>query len=101
VTLPCRSPGSAFILPHGTRVYNKLMNLIKAEYVARGYQEVITPNVFNLELWKTSGHYDNYKGRQTQHEEERDARHTQGGRSSSLCAVVCGSACECREHVHF
>ena len=56
------SPGSAFFLPHGTRVYNKLQNLIKTEYVNRGYQEVITPNVFNVELWKTSGHYDNYKG---------------------------------------
>jgi threonyl-tRNA synthetase len=56
-----RSPGSAFFLPHGTRVYNKLMKLIKDEYAARGYQEVITPNVFNIELWKKSGHYDNYK----------------------------------------
>jgi len=55
------SPGSAFFLPHGTRVYNKLMGLIKAEYNARGYQEVITPNVFNIDLWKRSGHYDNYR----------------------------------------
>jgi len=55
------SPGSAFFLPHGTRVYNKLMDFIKSEYHERGYQEVITPNVFNIELWKTSGHYDNYK----------------------------------------
>jgi len=55
------SPGSAFFLPHGTRVYNKLMQLIKNEYNARGYQEVITPNVFNIDLWKRSGHYDNYR----------------------------------------
>jgi threonyl-tRNA synthetase len=55
------SPGSAFFLPHGTRIYNKLVNLIKAEYNTRGYEEVITPNVFNIELWKTSGHYENYK----------------------------------------
>ena len=27
----------------------------------RGYQEVITPNMFNLKLWKTSGHYKSYK----------------------------------------
>lgn len=52
-------------MPHGTRVYNKLMGLIKDEYAARGYQEVISPNVFNIELWKTSGHYDNYKGQHT------------------------------------
>ena len=27
----------------------------------RGYQEVITPNIFNLNLWKQSGHYEQYK----------------------------------------
>lgn len=67
-----RSPGSAFFLPHGTRVYNKLMGLIKNEYSARGYQEVITPNVFNIELWKKSGHYDNYKGQHKHAQTLRD-----------------------------
>lgn len=56
-----RSPGSAFFLPHGTRVYNRLVNLMKSEYEQRGYTEVITPNVYNVDLWKTSGHYQNYK----------------------------------------
>ena len=37
------------------------MNLIREEYRVRGYDEVITPNVYNLHLWKTSGHYINYK----------------------------------------
>lgn len=55
------SPGSAFMLPHGTRVYNKLVDFMRSEYVKRGYQEVISPNVFNVDLWKTSGHYQNYK----------------------------------------
>lgn len=27
----------------------------------RGYQEVITPNIFSCDLWKKSGHYDNYR----------------------------------------
>jgi glutathione S-transferase/translation elongation factor EF-1beta len=35
--------------------------MIKTEYRVRGFQEVISPNVFNLKLWKTSGHYLNYK----------------------------------------
>ena len=35
-------------MPHGTRIYNKLMNMIKAEYFERDYDEVITPNIFNL-----------------------------------------------------
>jgi len=55
------SPGSCFFLPHGTRIYNKLQDFIRAEYRKRGYDEVITPNVYNIDLWKTSGHYANYK----------------------------------------
>lgn len=34
------SPGSWFFLPHGARVYNKLMNFIRNQYRDRGYQEV-------------------------------------------------------------
>lgn len=55
------SPGSAFFLPHGARVYNTLQNFIRAQYRKRGYEEVISPNVYNIDLWKTSGHYTNYK----------------------------------------
>ncbi|OAD07919.1 hypothetical protein MUCCIDRAFT_168698 [Mucor lusitanicus CBS 277.49] len=55
------SPGSAFMLPHGARVYNALMNLIKDEYQHRGFTEVITPNMFNLKLWNQSGHAQKYK----------------------------------------
>lgn len=55
------SPGSCFFLPHGTRIYNKLMNFIRNEYRKRGYQEVITPNMFNMQLWEKSGHAANYK----------------------------------------
>jgi len=55
------SPGNAFFLPPGARIYNKLMNFIRDEYRARGYQEVITPQVFNKELWETSGHWQNYR----------------------------------------
>ncbi|CAJ2647602.1 unnamed protein product [Trifolium pratense] len=55
------SPGSWFFLPHGARIYNKLMNFIRDQYRDRGYQEVISPNVFNIELWNTSGHAEKYK----------------------------------------
>lgn len=55
------SPGSAFWLPHGTRVYNKLVEFIKEQYWKRDFQEVITPNLFNSELWKQSGHWQHYK----------------------------------------
>ena len=44
------SPGSCFWLPHGARVYNKLCDFIRAQYWKRGFQEVITPNIFNLQV---------------------------------------------------
>ncbi|CAJ1931494.1 unnamed protein product [Sphenostylis stenocarpa] len=55
------SPGSWFFLPHGTRIYNKLMDFIRNQYRDRGYQEVISPNVFNMDLWVQSGHAANYR----------------------------------------
>ena len=55
------SPGSAMWLPHGTRIYNALMNFLRDQYWKRGYHEVITPNMFNSYLWKMSGHWDYYK----------------------------------------
>ncbi|CAN8255792.1 unnamed protein product [Cochlearia groenlandica] len=55
------SPGSWFFLPLGTRVYNKLMEFIKEQYWKRGYTEVISPNMYNMNLWETSGHAANYK----------------------------------------
>ncbi|KAF9233915.1 hypothetical protein BU15DRAFT_90186 [Melanogaster broomeanus] len=55
------SPGSCFFLPHGTRIYNTLLELMRSEYVKRGYQEVISPNMYNSKLWETSGHWQNYR----------------------------------------
>lgn len=55
------APGSAFFMAHGAKVYNKLVDLMRNEYLRRGYQEVITPNMFHIDLWKISGHYKNYK----------------------------------------
>ena len=55
------SPGSCFFLPHGTRIYNALMELIRDKYWEYEYTEVITPNVYNFDLWRTSGHAAHYK----------------------------------------
>lgn len=55
------SPGSCFWLPHGARIYNRLQDFIKSEYRRRGFDEVITPNMYNSKLWETSGHWANYK----------------------------------------
>jgi len=55
------SPGAAFFLPHGARVYNKLVEFIRSEYRKRGFTEVVSPNTFNSKLWEISGHWENYK----------------------------------------
>ena len=55
------SPGSCFWLPHGARIYNTLVSMMREQYQIRGYQEVITPNMYNSKLWETSGHWANYK----------------------------------------
>ncbi|HOQ48874.1 MAG TPA: threonine--tRNA ligase [Candidatus Kapabacteria bacterium] len=47
-------------LPKGAFIRRKLEAFIKEELVKRGYVEVITPHIGNLELYKTSGHYPYY-----------------------------------------
>lgn len=55
------SPGSPFLLPHGTRIFNALQNMLRDAYWDRGYQEVQSPNMYNVDLWKTSGHWAHYQ----------------------------------------
>jgi threonyl-tRNA synthetase len=47
-------------LPNGTIVRRKLEEFIKNELLKRGYVEVITPHIGNLNLYRTSGHYPYY-----------------------------------------
>jgi len=54
------SPGSCFFQPKGAHIYNKLLTFLKEEYWKRGFQEVISPNIYNAKLWMTSGHWDHY-----------------------------------------
>ena len=52
---------SPFFLPKGTFLYNTLTNFIRDLYLDYGYDEVITPQILDVDLWHTSGHYNNYK----------------------------------------
>ncbi|XP_027766078.1 threonine--tRNA ligase, mitochondrial-like, partial [Empidonax traillii] len=54
------SPGSCFFLPRGAHVYNALVEFIRSEYQARGFSEVVTPNLFSPRLWELSGHWQHY-----------------------------------------
>jgi threonyl-tRNA synthetase len=55
------SPGSPFWLPKGTHLWNELTALWRSTNVARGYTEVRTPILYDVELWKQSGHWDVYR----------------------------------------
>ncbi len=55
------SPGAPFFYPKGTIIYNQLLNFIREEYKKRGYQEVITPLLYEKSLWQTSGHWEHFK----------------------------------------
>lgn len=54
------APASPFFHPKGTTIYNRLVQYMRELYIPYGYDEVITPQIMDVTLWKTSGHYDNY-----------------------------------------
>ncbi len=51
-------------LPKGTTLRRTLEAFLRDEQIKRGYQEVITPHIGNIELYKISGHYPYYKDSQ-------------------------------------
>ena len=55
------SPGSPFWKPAGITIWNELMELWRRENLARGYREVKTPILFDVELFRQSGHWDKYR----------------------------------------
>jgi threonyl-tRNA synthetase len=55
------SPGAAFWLPAGASVFNSLVGLSRRMGREWGYSEVKTPQIFDAELWKTSGHWGKYR----------------------------------------
>ncbi len=55
------APASPFFHPKGALVYNELISYMRRLYLRYGYQEVITPQIFDVELWHRSGHYDHFR----------------------------------------
>ena len=54
------SPASPYFLPKGTIILNELYKYVRELYEKYDYKEVVTPQIFDTELWKLSGHYSNY-----------------------------------------
>jgi threonyl-tRNA synthetase len=55
------SPGSPFWHPKGMVVWNALEDLRRRENLRRGYVEVKTPLLYDIDTYVTSGHYENYE----------------------------------------
>ena len=53
--------GLPMYLPNGFILWNELENYIRNKEIQRGYLHVQTPPLGNVELYKTSGHWDHYK----------------------------------------
>lgn len=53
--------GLPMYLPKGARVIRTLQEWLRRDLYERGYEEVITPHIYNADVWKTSGHYGFYK----------------------------------------
>ena len=67
------APASPFFLPKGAVVYHTLMSYVRDLYKRHSYQEVITPQIFDTDLWKRSGHYQNYhENMYVIHQDERE-----------------------------
>src|SRR5918912_4347843 len=55
------SPGSPFWKPNGMAIWNELTEVWRTENARRGYREVRTPILYDVELWRQSGHWDKYR----------------------------------------
>ena len=55
------SPGMPFWMPNGTVLLRLIEAEVRAQLDKRGYVEIKTPRVMDEELWRRSGHWDNYR----------------------------------------
>jgi threonyl-tRNA synthetase len=59
--LRAEAPGMPFWLPQGTVLLRLIESEVRKQLRTRGYLEIKTPQVLDVELWHRSGHWDNYK----------------------------------------
>ena len=55
------APGMVFWHPRGWTIWQRIEQYIREKYQQNGYQEVRCPQILDVDLWKRSGHWDNYK----------------------------------------
>jgi threonyl-tRNA synthetase len=55
------APGMPFWLPNGTMLLHLIEDEVQGQLRKRGYREIATPQVLDEELWRRSGHWENYR----------------------------------------
>ena len=55
------APGMVFFHQKGLTLFNGLVEHLRGLQKEVGYQEIKTPMILTESLWRTSGHYDNFK----------------------------------------
>jgi threonyl-tRNA synthetase len=55
------APASPFFHPKGAAVYTGLIQFVRELQTKAGFDEVVTPQILDVQLWHTSGHYANYR----------------------------------------
>ncbi len=67
------APGMVFWHPKGWSIWQQVEQYMRGVYRESGYQEVRCPSILDVELWKKSGHWDNYQDNMFfTHSEKRD-----------------------------
>jgi threonyl-tRNA synthetase len=56
------APASPYFHPKGAWIYNRLQGFMRELYQGPWpHDEIVTPQIYDVELWHRSGHYENYK----------------------------------------
>ena len=90
------APASPFFHPKGARIYNLLVDYVRELYERYGYGEVITPQILDVDLWHTSGHYANYRDAMffaAPHEEEAEEGERPEERQFAVKPMNCPTHC--------
>ncbi len=55
------APAAPFFHPPGAFVYTEIQKFLRELNLVNGFEDVVSPLILSEQLWKTSGHYDNYR----------------------------------------
>ncbi len=87
------APATPFFHPKGTIVYNRLVQYVRDLYGPYEYEEVITPQILDVQLWHKSGHYANYREAMYFTNEGGENGAAEGGRQMAVKPMNCPTHC--------